>query len=632
MEDIKTIRLKDLFFYLFISWRGILVSMLILALLAGGLTFLRPAPMVPVPRASEAPKISVPEKYLPTLPSYDFNIEYPENPREYFSEAEIQSMKKSMLQQFFVPLNVGSSPFTISSAQAGKLQTKIDQLEQENADLEEKLAEDPYLQIDPEARINKQFHLTLTLGDDERDKETQAFLQQQLVNEYRDFLESDRFAALLAERMDSSATSAELSRLLEIHVESSDSILVKGTAAEAELRENLFQSCIRTLRDLFLEKAVSAFSHKLNIEVEKDEKVKDPAILAERKKIGKQIAENEAEIRQLQELIEERSEEIFLEEYQLKAQAENDKTRREKQEVIQALSNELAAWQFPAEDIQEIVNALQDSGWHKSGIGKILGYFVNALDYDTREAEKLAIAMDEKQDLFPAAHALQHLLMKRVNDQTHQQGEEIEDEEVEMIPARKSYKRNIAIGLMLGMVLGAFIAILRYWQDLAAYDIPTLTAAQKLPYIGKISVKHPKSRKRFGDAIDRLIICAFGYRYQEEEQKMDLQYTAQYLQGVASAQDERPTVLVPIAHRNPMKSALFQELQNTVREKGYSFLLRETGSLRNTPQAIEDLQNSQAVLLIRDGSEALDEISQEPQIAHTYKKPIWGVLEISKKW
>lgn len=632
MEDIKTIRLKDLFFYLFISWRGILVSMLILALLAGGLTFLRPAQMVPVPRASEVPKISVPEKYLPTLPSYDLNIEYPENPREYFSEAEIQSMKKSMLQQFFVPLNVGSSLFAISSAKAEKLRTKIDQLEQENADLEEKLAEDPYLQIDPEARINKQFRLILTLEEGKQDEATQTFLQQQLVNEYQDFLESDRFAALLAERMDSSATSAELSRLLEIHVESSDSILVKVTAVEAEQREHLFQNCIRTLRNLFLEKTVSDFRHKLNIEVEKDEKVKDPAILEERKKIGKQIAENEAEIRQLQERIEERSEEIFLEEYQLKAQAENNRIRREKQEAIQTLSNELTAWRFPAEDIEEIVNALQDSGWHKSGVGKIREYFVNALDYDTREAEKLATAMDEEQDLFPAAHALQHLLMKRVNEQTHQQGEEIEDEEVEMIPARKPYKRNIAIGLMLGIMLGAFIAILRYWQDLATYDIPTLTVAQKLPYIGKISVKHPKSRKRFGDAIDRLIVRAFGYHYQEEEQKMDLQYTAQYLQGVASSQEERPTVLVPIAHRNPIKSELFQELQKIVQEKGYSFLLRETDSLHNTPQAIEDLQISQAVLLIRDGSEALEEITQEPQIAHTYKKPIWGVLEISKKW
>lgn len=630
MEDIKTIRLKDLFFYLFISWRSILASMLILALLAGGLTFLRPAQMVArtVKAPKEAPKISVPEKYLPTLPSYDLNIEYPENPREYFSEAEIQSMKKGMLQQFFVPLNVGSSPFAISSTKAEKLRTKIDQLEQENADLEEMLAEDPYLQIDPEARINKQFRLTFTLGDDERDKETQAFLQQQLVNEYRDFLESDRFAALLAERMDSSATSAELSRLLEIHVESSDSILVKVTAVEAEQREHLFQSCIRTLRNLFQEKAVSNFSHNLNIEAEKDEKVKDPAILEERKKIGKQIAENEAEIRQLQERIEERSEEIFLEEYQLKAQAENDRIRREKQEAIQALSNELTAWQFPAEDIEEITNALQNSGWYKSGIGKIREYFVNALDYDTGEAGKIA-AVGEEQDRFPAVHELQRMLMKRVNYQTYQRDEEIEDEIIEMIPVRKPYKRNIAIGLMLGIMLGAFIAILRYWQDLATYDIPTLTVAQKLPYIGKISVKHPKSRKRFGDAIDRIIIKAFEKRFEEREQADETEYAAQYIQNLLP--EGKENVVIPVSD-NPAKCGVAKKLQELLSSRSDGIKLIPVADMSNRSETLQAVKESDSIVLLRDRSDDMNTILQEPRIAAAMNKEVLGVVEIDTKW
>lgn len=607
MEDIKTIRLKDLFFYLFISWRTILASVLIFAFLGWGYTALQPTRMIQ--QADVESPVKLPDNLLSPLPPYDFTIEEPENPYERYSESEIQLMIQDMI---------------LRNYDASLLQCAMSNLEQENLDLKETLEQDPYLQIDPKAKTNKQFRIVFKM--DEKIKEddfSNSFFQQSLISSYLTAIRAPIFAGYIADSSPIPLKSESIPKLIRVSLEKQDTLLVKVTAADEELREALYNNSIDAVQRLYDESNVSFIKHNLEIIEGSDETLEDIGIETEILALQKQINDNEEAVISYKKEVEE----LFLEKYRSQIKANKEARKRDKQEAIHLLTMELAARQVPDQDIDEITKALELSNWSDIGIKALRSQFQKALEYDVSTQEKFN-APQPGQDLFPAVHEQQRRILARIGSD-----KQTSPKESKPIPVRKPFRRNTAAGILLGGLVGCLISLMRYWNDLSGYDIQNISAAQNIPYIGKISIQHPRSKKRWGAYLDRLICRVFGMGFRLIEQQNESDYIAQFITQTASRYDEEiKTVLIPINSKDEQIEDVFEHIKKSVASVFPSLEVKSTDVSLCHSGGLQEVNNSDSIVFMRHHSDELDTIVKEVQLAKTMNKPVLGVVEIVSKW
>ena len=634
MEDIRVIDLKDYFFYLCLSWRQVLLIILISALLAGGITRMQPVKMTTKEAAEKAEeKSKIPDDMILTPPPYSYLILDPDNPYERYDRLEVEQMLKS---------------FSTQDPEARLLYNTTQDKIKENQDLQETLDDSPFLKIDPSKRVNKQLRIKLNIDEDSQiDLYGAAFLRQNLCSAYLGTLRGQRFYQTMAENYAIQYKSDEIRRLIQIKMDTPHSLFVKVTAPDEEQRELLYKNCKEEIQRIYDEGEASYIKHDLVIDELPDETVRDSSILVERQAIEQKMQEN-------QELIEKNQKEIrdkFYEDYRNEARLDKNRREREKLEALTVLQHELGAAGASEEDLTTISDAIKKSSWDAKAVTQIKDAFYKSLTYDKKqeklnlekqveEAEKRAAALKrgeiseeeaaekEKKDektLTAFEASIKALLKEKPVLTLHPEAEE----EIELVPVPRRYKRNVFLGLVLGIFLSALYVFVRYWKKLSVIDLPAFSKLYQLPSLGAISLPTPL-KKRLASPIDRWICRLFGKEFKEDEQTAELILAANAILAQLDSGTSKPKLLLSTSGESREKEQLFKLLEEADTEDkvqwAYSF------DFGRKLASIEEIQNADAVLFVETIGDFGAKTQQQAQIARNLKKNVLGLIELKEKY
>ncbi|MGI6508650.1 MAG: hypothetical protein ACOX4A_09850 [Saccharofermentanales bacterium] len=261
MENVRILDLKRALFYYFLSWRTSLLCIFICVALAIGLVYLQPA--------------------------------------------KPQVVDESAIEQEKQLLNEKKAKFVAEDKKAKDWSDQIATLEKEVSSLNNELANNLFLQIDPERRINKYFdlHFSYFMVDFE-DEAEKTRIDQVLCIMYMKQLSGDRYMKHLATTGLLKFKQSALVDLVDVSVNQDGYIEFMVTGPEEVVIDQLIDSTKEYLQLVIRPEIDLLATHFLTISVPRIEVVKEPSIIPLKKRIENEISVKNTRIDELNQMIE----------------------------------------------------------------------------------------------------------------------------------------------------------------------------------------------------------------------------------------------------------------------------------------------------------------------------------------
>lgn len=256
MEELKSFNLKAFFFYLFKSWRVLLICLLLGTAIALGLTFANP------PRTGDA---GISEREYKKLVS-DF-IAYETEGQYYLDNLEM--VRKS------------------------------------NHKLRQTLSEDLYFHIDPTQRMNKSFVLNFKFAEDAvSDAKEEARTARVLSLRYMQALQDETFVLHMMEKGRVPLNDMSIRHLIRTEINDDGLLFLEVTGPDESLIDAIMWD-IRDYAELVLHAGMDPMGdYELMFTHERVEVVEDPGILRLKEELQRMITLGEARLEEIHQDIE----------------------------------------------------------------------------------------------------------------------------------------------------------------------------------------------------------------------------------------------------------------------------------------------------------------------------------------
>ncbi len=225
--------------------------------------------------------------------------------------------------------------------------------------------------------------------------------------------------------------------------------------------------------------------------------------------------------------------------------------------------------------------------------------------------------------------------------------------------APRSYKRNLVLGVLLGIFLSVVIAMVRFRHKIAMIDVQQIALANGIAYLGVVPYREGDEnmrKRRLGSSIDKWFIKIFGMAYDEDKATRSTEYVAQILMGNAEglhdqdaelaseagrtgdtlAGDKICQIYVPNTDKSETLKTSIQKLQdkldNLTGEQTNCIRLIAGGNLENDPQAIDSARGSNGLLLISSPSVKDIDLANSLQISWNLAKDVFGIVELQERF
>ena len=600
MEDLKYISLKDLLFYLLKSWRQILASILIFALLALGITKFTPVKMVPEEKLVKVPVF--PNGVIQPLPREAASLDYSENPEERYSPAELE-------QELTL--------FKSSNQQAQKYIIAIDNLEMDNISLEEMLIEYPLFQIDPNNRINLQLVVEVCLSEEaDLDKNGKIFMEEQLVRSYLFALQDNEYYNSIATESNIGYTGEEVKRLVKVNIKSPTTLIIKVTAPDNDTRQLLLKTAKEEIVRLYEDGKLSSISHSFNIKDLEAEVVKDHSLANEKISVQQRIEDNKEKIAKYEEAIYT----LFLANYKNVIESGKAKIERGKEEARLLLIDELEKANATKEQIKLISLTLEKGNWDAVGIQNLGNNLFRAIDHD-----RMVAFQNPNKKVMKEETAFNYYLSLLSKDQQVES-----NRQVKLVAQPKQYKRNLALGIFLGLIIGGLYTLLKYWNKLDVYNIRMVAEMEEIPFLGHVTFISEEKKAWLLPEIDMFFWKLLGKDFDKTEQEKEIEIIRQYLYMHYREAGEKIRVIVPGVKGNKDKTVLLDLFTEGVSQEEVELV--GVSDLLEDPKTLEQMNKEDLFLLLMNGNDPSKSITETPRLIKNNNKQIIGAIEIQERW
>ena len=209
--------------------------------------------------------------------------------------------------------------------------------------------------------------------------------------------------------------------------------------------------------------------------------------------------------------------------------------------------------------------------------------------------------------------------------------------------SRLSLKKNIILGLFVGLVLSIVVAVVRYHRQIVWTDISGISQEWRLTYLGSVPFLSPIAKqksKRFGNVIDKLIVKLFDLSYDPTAATKKTEYVAQVLRGALDGKknfddfSHSANILVPYVEGDSIAETLVMCISQILQEDNefQQVNLLAGASLEQDPDTIEAARESFGILLLAKPTNNISDLENSIRRSIDLSKKIIGVLELEERW
>ncbi len=206
-----------------------------------------------------------------------------------------------------------------------------------------------------------------------------------------------------------------------------------------------------------------------------------------------------------------------------------------------------------------------------------------------------------------------------------------------------SLKKNIVLGILLGLFVSALITAVRYRRQIMRTDVTAIARENNISYLGEVtyySEMAQRRNKRFGNGVDRFFIRLFGMAYDSDIAANQADYVAQVLQGLVEAKTEKGdtqpvySILVPNVRGDVSATSIVTYIRKTLgQDDGIQRVsLIDGGSLEFDSDTIEIARESCGLLLLSKPSDKVMSMVNSIQRGNDLSKEILGIFEMDERW
>ncbi len=225
--------------------------------------------------------------------------------------------------------------------------------------------------------------------------------------------------------------------------------------------------------------------------------------------------------------------------------------------------------------------------------------------------------------------------------------EESLKEDISEIPSRVTVQpippKNVFAALLLGFLLSAFIAFMRYRDQIIREDVSAIARERQVTYLGKIpyySDRAKRQGKRFGRSIDMFFINLFGMAYEPSEAEKRAEYVVQILRSTIKNKIEtessfcKANILIPYVQGDTSAEIIVSGIRTIFKHEGGGLQvgLISGASLQDDPDTIKVARECLGLLLLSKSSSKNATIENSIQRSADLSLDILGILEMDTKW
>lgn len=239
---------------------------------------------------------------------------------------------------------------------------------------------------------------------------------------------------------------------------------------------------------------------------------------------------------------------------------------------------------------------------------------------------------------------LNQMIDNALEESLQEAGLEIPESDVSVRPnPNLTLKKNIVLGLMLGLIVSALVTAVRYRRQIIKVDVKAIAQENNIPHLGIVSYFSEKAKRRskcFCSFVDRFIIRLFGMTYNVEEATSQTDYVAQVFKGIVNARimnEEHPhivDILIPYVKDDASAEALVVYIRKTLEQNDgiKQINLIEGGNLEYDPDTVEAVRESSGLLLLSKSSDSMTTLADSIHRGSDLSKEILGVIEMHERW